>query len=372
VDDNCRERLVYEAGIPEDRVRVMLNAVDLNRFLPRGPLPPRPRRALLFSNSAREHNYLRVVREACARLGLALDVVGQGVGKSCARPEEVLGRYDLVFAKARCALEALAVGTAVVLCDQGGVGPLVRAENLGRLRRLNLGRRTLDQPHRVGVLLREIGAYDARDALEVSRRVRAGAGLDAAVDALVALYREVIAEQRGRPPAPAEDELRAAAAYLRGLMPFPTILAVSAHAKGCEQERDRWRDEAEVLRAELEGRRRQVEALRAESQGRAEEVEALRDERRRQAEEVESLRGQVGPLRAESEGRGVEVEWRRGQVEALLAECRGRAEEVEWRRGQVEALLAECRGRAEEVEWRRGQAEWWQAECERLRARQPA
>ena len=35
------------------------------------------------------------------------------------------GDYDLVFAKARCALEAMAVGAAVVLCDTHGLGPMV-------------------------------------------------------------------------------------------------------------------------------------------------------------------------------------------------------------------------------------------------------
>ncbi|MDQ3747147.1 MAG: glycosyltransferase family 4 protein, partial [Acidobacteriota bacterium] len=72
VDDTCRDRLLFEAGVPEERTRVVLNAVDLTRFLPRGPLPPRPRRALVFSNSAERH--APVVREACARADIKLDL----------------------------------------------------------------------------------------------------------------------------------------------------------------------------------------------------------------------------------------------------------------------------------------------------------
>lgn len=212
VDDTCRERLLCEAGVPEERTRVILNAVDLARFRPRTPLPPRPRRALLFSNSAYAH--AGVVREACARAGITLDVAGGERGLE--EPEKVLGEYDLVFAKARCALEALAVGASVVLCDAAGAGPLVTSADLARLRRLNFGIRTLRNELRPETLAREISRYDASDAAEVSRRVRACADQEEAVDELVSLYREVVEEFRAA-PRDAAAEGRAAAEYLRWL-----------------------------------------------------------------------------------------------------------------------------------------------------------
>jgi len=109
VDDTCRDRLVCEHGIPEERLRVMLHAADLERFKPRTPLPLRPLRALVFSNNANKWTHLSAVREACAQAGIELDVVGSAVNASSSSPESLLGNYDLVFAKARCALEALAV-----------------------------------------------------------------------------------------------------------------------------------------------------------------------------------------------------------------------------------------------------------------------
>ena len=215
VDDNCRDRLVFEHGIPEDRVRVILNSVDLAAFKPRGPLPARPRRALIFSNASSTH--FAAVREACARSGLELDVIGHDSGNVCSQPEAVLGNYDIVFAKARCALEALAVGAAVVLCDFPGAGPLVTSGELDSLRRLNFGRRTLRSEIRPEVIEREIARYDAADAAEVSRRIRAVAGSDLMLDELAALYSEVSEEYAASPPADAEAELRAAANYLHWL-----------------------------------------------------------------------------------------------------------------------------------------------------------
>jgi hypothetical protein len=235
VDDTCRDWLVGEQGISEPQTRVLFNPVDLGRFLPRPPLPPQPRRALVFSNYASGDSYLAVVREACGRAGLELDVVGAGVGNPCARPEAMLGLYDLVFAKARCALEALAVGTAVVLCDTIGAGPLVTTANFPALRRFNLGRRTLLAPVTTDGLLCAIQGYDAADAAAVSRMVRASAGLAAAVEEMLALYREILAEHTAAPPANAAEELRAAAEYLAWLAPRAKATAALALGQRTEQ-----------------------------------------------------------------------------------------------------------------------------------------
>ena len=220
VDHTCRDRLVYQHGIPESSVHVALNAVDLERFRPRPPLPERPRRALVFSNAAGGRGgHLAAVRAACAAAGIAVDVAGTRSRRPLARPEEVLGGYDLVFAKARSALEAMAVGAAVVLCDAPGAGPMVTTGNLDRLRPLNFGIGTLAEPATPEVLAREIARYDAGDAAAVSRRVREGAGTGALVDELVDLYRAVIAEHRAGPADDPAEEQRAAAAYLQWLAP---------------------------------------------------------------------------------------------------------------------------------------------------------
>jgi glycosyltransferase involved in cell wall biosynthesis len=215
VDDACRDRLLWEHVLDEDRVQVILNFVDLERFRPRAPLPPYPARALVFSNEASDSTHLPVVSEACARAGIELDVAGKQSGQISDSPEQILGCYDLIFAKARCALEAMAVGAAVVLCDASGAGPLVTAGEVAQLRRLNFGIRTLRNQLDVEVLTREIARYDALDAAEVSKHIRAAAGREPAVDEIVALYQEVVAEHRRGLPRDAEAEARATAAYLR-------------------------------------------------------------------------------------------------------------------------------------------------------------
>lgn len=278
VDYTTRERLVSEEGIPPERVEVVLNFVDLDRFRPRPPLPAKPRRALVLSNQASESTFLPVVREACERFGIALDVAGVASGGPVDRPEELLPGYDLIFAKGRAAMEGMAVGTAVVLCDQVGAGPLVTSAELDRLRPLNFGIRTLRDPLTAGVLASQIERYDPADAAEVSRRIRATAGIEEAVDRMTALYEEVLAEHRRKGNPPAEEESRAAAAYLRWLTPYieerSQLMADregwkaqafhwNAQTSQLLAEREEWNAERERVRAEVDHLRRETQALQS-------------------------------------------------------------------------------------------------------------
>ena len=196
---------------------MILNSVDLEQFLPRTPLPAQPARALVFSNNAKETTYLGAIREACRRRGLTVDVIGSDAGNVASRPQDVLGQYDIVFAKGRCALEAMAVGSAVIVCDFLGAGPMVTTSELDRLRRLNFGLRAQREKLDVDVLEKEIGRYDPADATTVSQRIRSTAGRDSAIDQIVATYEEVISEFEEGGPRDHEAEGRAEAAYLREL-----------------------------------------------------------------------------------------------------------------------------------------------------------
>jgi hypothetical protein len=301
VDNTCRDRLTCEGGIPVERVRVVLNFVDLKRFLPRPPLPRRPGRALVFSNNACRGGYLATVEKACAQVGMELDVIGMAAGTACSRPEEVLGRYDLVFAKARAALEALATGAAVILCDQAGAGPLVTCAELDRLRLLNFGIRCLRQPVTTEVLLQAINGYDPEDAAEVSRQIRATAGRDSALDQILALYEDVL-EASARSMADPQAEAQAAAAYLREVS--PNFQQRSAH---------QFRLECACLRSQLD-------RLHSERDRAAAEKDQLTSERDYLQGENQRLEAARGSLQAERDSLTKKLDQLRFENQRLIAE----------------------------------------------------
>ena len=119
IDDTNADRLVAESGIEPERVAVHLNAVDLRRFAAsQRRLPDAPARALAF---VKHITHLTAVRAACAARGIALDTVGTAAGVRVDAPETVFAGYDLVFTSALSALEAMACGCAVIVCDARGV-----------------------------------------------------------------------------------------------------------------------------------------------------------------------------------------------------------------------------------------------------------
>ena len=193
VSELCVKRLL-SLGAPARATESRTNFVDLRRFTPRPPLPPRPARALVFSNYATSETHLPAVHEAAARVGIPLDVIGRGVGQASDHPEQLLADYDLVFAVGKSALEAMAVGAAVVLCDRAGLGPMVTTAEFAGLRARNFGLAALIYRVTPNGIERAMNAYDPAEAARVSDLVRMLCGLELAVADLVAVYEQVIAE----------------------------------------------------------------------------------------------------------------------------------------------------------------------------------
>jgi chromosome segregation ATPase len=136
------------------------------------------------------------------------------------------------------------------------------------------------------VLAGEIARYDAADAAEVSRRARAAAGLQAALDEWVSLYREVIAEGEGGART-WDEERQAAADFLGGL-------AYSRYARAAEEACQRSAAAYEKLAAEHQTLAAEHERLAAAYERLAAEHQTLAARRERLAAGLAALRGSAG------------------------------------------------------------------------------
>ena len=217
VSDALHDRLVYECGIPAEKITTILNSVDLERFPPRPPLPVIPKRALVFNNRVNEANILGIIREACAHNGIVVETMGYGSGNSSFYPEAQLGDYDIIFAVGRAALEGLAIGAAVICCGLEGTSQMVTTQNLEWHRRNNFGIRVLSRPLTIEILSAEIQHYDSLDALKVSQEVRATAGLTGMIDQILGVYTNTLDSwEKNHLQDPAAESL-AFSNYLKGI-----------------------------------------------------------------------------------------------------------------------------------------------------------
>lgn len=188
VDEACRAKCLSR-GIPEDKLDLIYNAVDLERFRPRPSLPPKPKRGLLLTKNF-EHQ--RAVREACARADIQLDELGPATNRYSHQIETDLLAYDIVFATARMAIEAAAVGCSVVICDARGFAGMLDTGNMKGWRRANLGVGLLNKPVTIENLAAAISSYNAEDATAVTAYFRETADSAHFVDEHLRIYNQVL------------------------------------------------------------------------------------------------------------------------------------------------------------------------------------
>ncbi len=192
VDYHCLDRLI-ENSIPRSKTQILYNAVNLERFKLRStPLPDKPQKVLILSNRADYDNYIKPIATACSELGISLNIVGRAVGSFCEKPEEILGQYDVVFAKARCAMEAMACGAAVITCDIPGCNAMVTMKSIGHYRKYNFGMRILTNPVTTGFIKRQLQAYNPKQAGNVTAWIRRNASLGDLARQYITLYKQLI------------------------------------------------------------------------------------------------------------------------------------------------------------------------------------
>ena len=231
VDEVCRERLVAEHAVAPDRVEVLLNFVDLARFRPRGPLPPRPRRALVFATArARPRSFRSCARPARGSASTSRWRVGVGTRARPARGRSFPGS---TWSSPRAGRPSRPLPSAPPSwCATRRTGP---DGHDGRARATacpELGVRLLRRRLEPSAVVEEIARYDAGGC---GRRLRPGTrrgGSRGCPRPDRAIYRRALATPPFGDPSPAAES-RSASRYL--LFLAPTL----KQAWGVAQERDR-------------------------------------------------------------------------------------------------------------------------------------
>jgi hypothetical protein len=208
------DRMIQQ-GVPAERAHLVNNGIDLTRFQPGPPPPSAPRRALAF---AKNSEHIDGVRTACAMRGIAVDFIGSAVGVISDAPERLIPTYDLIFASAQSAQEALVCRRPVIAVDGRGLAGLIDASRFEAWRAHNFGLAAFDRQPTAENILGEIDRYDADEAWRVGERARGELGLDRTLAAYEALYERALASE----PSPAGDAARLWARHLEDWAPRMT------------------------------------------------------------------------------------------------------------------------------------------------------
>jgi hypothetical protein len=187
-----------EFGVPRNRMTVIPNFVNMNRFSQVRKPPERPRRALLFGNKGFGESELLRLERACSEQGVSLEKVGYPYGNPQERPEAFLPDYDLVFAIGRCAVEAIACGCAVIPIVPGQAGQLITMENFQDWVFSNFSPiyGTCATQIDAGWLRRELTKCSPTDTSKVSAKLRKEHDLHSAITKIESVYQAAIEDYK--------------------------------------------------------------------------------------------------------------------------------------------------------------------------------
>ena len=188
------EALAVSAPIVE-----LAHPIDVERFKPRRPLRDHPRAVALGNYLTGER--LRILERACELAGIELELWGlhseNGVTD---RPEDAINSADIVFAKAKAAVEAMACGRAVFVFDAFGSDGWVTPDHYARLEASCFAGTGATQPVDEESIASALAAYSP--AMGVANRDLAVANHSAIrhVAEVAKLAKEVAAEVDSIPP----------------------------------------------------------------------------------------------------------------------------------------------------------------------------
>jgi hypothetical protein len=198
VDFNCKERFYLENHFKEEDIEVVYNWANTDRFRLKEKVDSHPKKALVFSNYLTRDNIYPEIKEACVELGIELEIIGSSSGNPCLKPEDILQKYDLVFAKAKAAIEAMVTGAAVIVCDYRGLGGMVTSSNMKHFRDFNFGMKLMTDTPTKNNLIKEINKYNSSDIIKVSEYIIKESDFLSVVTRLESIYSRVIIDFKNK------------------------------------------------------------------------------------------------------------------------------------------------------------------------------
>ena len=193
--DKMAAFLATKHDIPPERISVVPNYVDTQRFSRVGTRPKEgARKALLFGQKF-QSDELAALEEACAANGLSLDKIGAAYGNLKTNPELMLPDYDVVFAVGRSAVEAMACGCAVIPVMPRLAGQLVTPYSFDAWAGQNFSPRFFTGAEQISTawLAQQLDGWNPQEIETVTAKIRADFTLGAAVTRFEELHTRVLA-----------------------------------------------------------------------------------------------------------------------------------------------------------------------------------
>ncbi len=203
ISQDVRDKMTYAQQIPATKISVVPNFVDLARFTAHRTLEVKPRRVLLLTNYFKPEG---LIEEACKVAGgLELKAIG-AQSESVWNVEDYIDWADVVVTSARGALQAMAMGRAVVVYRPTGSDGLLTPANFETCLYHNFSGRAFGKQFDATTMAEQLTSYNTGEVRQLQYRVRSEFSLSRIAESLLQVYQQTITEYRHQWPASSEGE----------------------------------------------------------------------------------------------------------------------------------------------------------------------
>jgi|GEM_PF-3471351 len=157
ISERIKHNLVSNHCIPDRKVQIVRNFVDVSRFFPQTEIREEPKVVLFMSNYFTSNNY-EIIKKACDNLKLQLIHIGQT--KQVLNTQDYINKADIVVSLGRGILEAMACGRAAIVYGYLGGDGMITSSNMGEVRKHNFSGRRFKKDYEIIDLIQEIQKYE--------------------------------------------------------------------------------------------------------------------------------------------------------------------------------------------------------------------
>ncbi len=194
VSEEIKKHLMDKYSIENNKVEIIRNFVDTNRFKSTKAINKKPKKILVLSNHYVDE-VKQIIEDACNELNI--DVSHIGLPENPVDDvENYINEVDLVVTLGRGAIEAMSCGRNVIVYDMHGGDGFVDEKSFFEIRKNNFSGRRYSRKYSVEDFKKEILKYDVAEAKKLREIVLKENSEKVIVDKLESVYKDILKENR--------------------------------------------------------------------------------------------------------------------------------------------------------------------------------
>ncbi len=188
VSEEVRNNFIQNHNISDDRIKLVRNFVDAEKFYAFNKVDKKPKNLLVLSN-----HYIPKVKEVVEKACIELDINVLHVGlpnNSVKNVEKWINKADIVVTIGRGVLESMACERNVIVFDMHGGDGMINEDNFFNFRKNSLSGRFSGKEYSVEDFKKEILKYNPDSGKRLRELVVKENGVDNVVSKLENVYKE--------------------------------------------------------------------------------------------------------------------------------------------------------------------------------------